>query len=329
MREGILLVSLDFELMWGFYDLPKRKEVVEAVLGARKAIPKLLTLFTRYEIHATWATVGFLLFETKKDLLAAIPEKRPQYHERRLDPYTYLNEVVGEGEKRDPLHYGLSLVEQIVGVPGQEIGTHTFSHYLCLEEGANPSTFEADLEAAIAAGKRLGLKTNSLVFPRNQFHPSYLSQLQKAGILVYRGNARSWIYQPAPSAHYNHPVKKLLRLIDVYVNLTGSNTYPLPLDVKEGPLNMPRSRFLRPYIKSLAHLESLRLSRIKGEMLKAARNGHVYHLCLHPHNFGTNVTENFRFLEEILKYHRLLRQNYGMQSINMGEAWKKVSEFSN
>ena len=60
---------------------------------------------------------------------------------------------VGENETSDPYHFGFSLIEMIQETPNQEVGTHTFTHYYCLENGQNKEHFEKDLEAVSSLGK--------------------------------------------------------------------------------------------------------------------------------------------------------------------------------
>src|SRR4051794_3707314 len=76
-QQGVFCVSLDFELYWGVRDKLSLVEYRDNLLGVRNAIPRMLALFQEYEIHATWATVGLLFFETKQQLLRALPEIRP------------------------------------------------------------------------------------------------------------------------------------------------------------------------------------------------------------------------------------------------------------
>jgi len=317
---GIFLISLDFELAWGILDLPGKKTYLPRVIGARKAIPKILDLFAHHDIHATWATVGFLFFETKEELLEALPGERPRYKEKKLSPYDYLH-VVGRDEKSDGLHFGASLIEKIMGTPGQEIGTHTFSHYCCLEEGVDMVSFESDVAAALRAGERFGLQLESFVFPKNQYNPAFLPILREMGIKTVRGNAQSWIYAPASKMQYNTTGKRILRLTDAYVNLTGHNVYPSQVLGKDIPINLPRSRFLRPYIKSLGFLEPRRLKRILDDLDAAAASDGLYHLCLHPHNFGEDMDTNLRFLNRILSHFSNLRKRTGMKSLSMRETY--------
>ncbi len=322
--KSIFVISIDFELMWGMLDLPHKEQYHSNILGVRAAIPRILELFKAFQIHATWATVGFLFFRTKEELLSALPRIKPQYKDRHLSPYEYLY-TIGKNEEEDRLHFGASLIEKIMTLTGQEIETHTFSHFYCLEDGFDPAAFKADLLAAKDVALRRGITLVSLVFPKNQFNPVCLPILKEIGIKAYRGNAPSWIYTAAPGEAYTTLPKKAFRLFDAYLNLTGSNTYvPSPPHDSE-PLNIPRSRFLRPYSGRLRWLEPLRLSRIKQEMREAAQSGRCYHLCLHPHNFGRDMEKNLSFLEGVLEHFSRLREETGMVSMNMKEVYEWVT----
>ena len=50
---GQLIVSLDFELFWGMLDCSTLEAYGANVLGGRDAIPRLLELFKKYNIHGT------------------------------------------------------------------------------------------------------------------------------------------------------------------------------------------------------------------------------------------------------------------------------------
>ena len=101
---GTFVVSLDFELHWGVRDHRTIADYRDNLLGVRRVIPALLALFSEFGVRATWATVGFLFFETIDELLAAIPAELPHYADRKLDPYAALNEV-GRDEAEDPFHF--------------------------------------------------------------------------------------------------------------------------------------------------------------------------------------------------------------------------------
>jgi len=320
MKTGALIISLDFELFWGVRDHRTLRDYGAKILGVRKAIPAMLELFKEFGIHATWATVGFLFFDRKQDLLACCPETKPSYNNKALSPY---NEVtsIGETEQDDPYHLGRSLLELIRTYPGQEIASHTFSHYYCLEPGQDARAFSADMQAAVRVASTLGIKMESLVFPRNQTRPEYLDCCHNAGIHCYRGNENNWIYS-AGAAEDQSSLRRILRLADSYLNLTGHNTYPWP--TTNGMLNLPSSRFLRPFSRRLAWADPLRKRRIESAIRHAARNGEIFHLWWHPHNFGANLPENLQFLRGLLECFAAMRTRHGIESLNMAEAAERT-----
>jgi hypothetical protein len=59
-------------------------------------------------------------------------------------------------------------------------------------------------------------------------------------------------------------------------------------------------------------------------MSHAAKKNLTYHLWWHPHNFGANQEENFRFLEKILIHYQKLHKKYGFESYSMSELARKL-----
>jgi peptidoglycan/xylan/chitin deacetylase (PgdA/CDA1 family) len=313
---GIFTVSLDLELYWGVRDKRSIQDYEENLRGERQAIQEMLAIFDAYGVHATWATLGFIFFADIAELRAQLPRDTPAYSNSGLSPYPYIQEH--EWGADDQYHFAPELIELIRRHPGQEIGSHTFSHYYCLEPGQTADAFRADLTAAIDTAKACGIEIHSLVFPRNQANPAYLSLLHELGIRCYRGNENALAYKPRNQEQQNAWVRGL-RLLDAYINVTGHNTYSIEEYARSRPFNIPSSRFLRPYSPSFAWIEELRFRRIKQAMRHAAVNNRLFHLWWHPHNFGAHVAENQRFLGRILAYYEQLRRRYGMQSLNMGE----------
>ncbi len=299
------------ELNWGVHDVFTLDNYGTNLLGSRRVIPQLLQLFTRYETHVTWAIVGMLYCKNKKELEERLQNIDITYDDPTLSPYHILKQV-GENEWNDPYHYASSLIEMIRKTKNQEVGTHTFTHFYCLEEGQNSADFEKDLLAA----REVDQEVTSLVFPRNQTNEDYLKVCERHGILAYRGNEKHWIYK-AFNKKNNTPVKRILRLTDAYINLTGHHNYSLSSISTKPIVNIPSSRFLRPYNKRLKVLEGLRLRRIKNGLTYAAKTNSYYHLWWHPHNFGRDITENLLFLEEILKHVDYLKKEYNFQSLHM------------
>jgi hypothetical protein len=313
----VFVISLDFELHWGVCDRLTVDDYRENLLGVRQAIPAMLSLFREFGIHATWATVGFLFFDRRECLLAAAPAERPTYADPGLSSYNVLP-TLGSDEAADPYHFGRSLLEQIRDTPHQEIATHTFSHYYCLERGQTVDQFRADLLAAREAARRLGVELVSIVFPRNQVARPYLEVCADLGISAYRGNERTWFYRPATQ---DSPglLRRAMRLADTYVNLSGHHAVSPSDAVEQHLVNVPASRFLRPYNRRLRPLEPLKLRRITGSMTHAAERGLLYHLWWHPHNFGRDVAKNVRLLTAILEHFSRLSASHGLRTLTMSE----------
>ena len=94
----------------------------------------------------------------------------------------------------------------------------------------------------------------------------------------------------------------------------------------EGPLvNVPSSRFLRPFHPRLAPLDGLRLRRIEKAMEQAALTGGTFHLWWHPENFGANLAENLQMLGRVLDVFERLRGEHGMWSRSMHEIAKRTA----
>ena len=318
-------ISLDFELFWGVRDHRTLENYGSSILGARKAIPQMLDLFKEYEIHATWATVGFLFYENKTALLADLPQKFPSYKNQKYSPYTSLD-TLGQNEETDLYHFGLSLIKKIQTTPFQEISTHTYSHYYCLEEGQSIEEFDMDITKAVEVARKNGVEIKSIVFPRNQFNEAYLSILKNHNITIYRGNEESWLYD-ARNRETESIYRRALRFVDSYFNISGHHIHDLAA-INKGKefINIPASRFLRPYSPKLKRVEKSKLNRIKKSMLAAARENKMFHLWWHPHNFGSFTEENCRFLKSILDYYLVLKKEYGMTSLNMAELATTVYE---
>ncbi len=319
-QKGTLVISLDFELFWGMTDVTTLEEYGQNVLGVRRAIPAMLELFKRYDVHVTWAVVGMLTPPSKDALVAALPKEQPQYADMRYSNYQYLKTAnVGPDEVRDPYHFGASLLRLVQGVRNQEIGSHTFSHYYCTEEGQTLKDFAADVDAHEASLRPFGVRPLSMVFPRNQWREEYLPLLGERGFTSFRGNQHGWVYASRPRAT-EHLFLRLLRLADAYLPIFGYHTYSHAVMRRTSlPHNIPASFFFRPYSRSLAFFEPLRLWRLRAALTRAARRGEAVHLWWHPHNFGTHTDQNIAHLESVLKHFVLLKERYNMRSLTMAE----------
>jgi peptidoglycan/xylan/chitin deacetylase (PgdA/CDA1 family) len=325
-QTGKFIISLDFELMWGVRDLVTIEQYGNHLRGVHTAIPLMLQSFAKYQVGATFATVGFLFFENKAQLLQHLPRRQPQYQNTNLSPYhSHIQQQVGDSYPADLYHFGSHLIQLIRDTPGQEIATHTFSHYYCQEPGQTVADFEADIQMAVAVAKKQGIAIKSIVFPRNQYNAAYLQVCYQNGITSVRGNEASWLYQ-ARAYDKETLFRRALRLADAYLNITGHNCYSDADMCATQPFNIPASRFLRQYKPKLKMLEGLRLKRITTAMTHAAKNKLAYHLWWHPHNFGINQNQNMAFLEKILDHYQSLHRQYNFTNYTMAGLAKQLEE---
>lgn len=314
MTKPILVISLDFELFWGVADSRTIAGYRNNIEGEWNAIPRMLRLFRQYGVQATWATVGMLMCRDHKQWREIRPSIMPGYLRQQCSTYL-MDKVAFEYPK---LFFARPLVEQILETPGQEVATHTYSHFFCGEKGATPEQFVADLACAQSVASDMGVRCSSLVFPHNQVRKDFVDELAKAGIHAYRGNPDHWLYH---GGHFTPGgiAGRAIRFADAWLPLTGAHVAHVETS-DNGPINVPASLFLRPWSSRLTAIESIRLARLKQAMTTAARQGGICHLWWHPHNFGVNMEPNIAVLESLLRHYCILRDQYGMRSLTLAAA---------
>lgn len=311
---GTLVISLDFELIWGVFDKVDYNEKKLYFKNTLKVIPKILQLFEDYNISCTWAIVGMLFNENWEEWNSNISTEIPRYSNDELSAYKYGKTIIPK--EIEFMCFAKDLIKEISSSPNQEIGSHTYSHYYCLEDGQNIDSFRADLESAITIAGTMGIELKSLVFPRNQLNEHYLKICYDLGITSVRSNPKSWYWKDTEK---NKLLNKVFRTGDAYIGI-NDKSYDLK-DIKTNksqPILQPASRLLRPFTGNKL-INKLKLKRIKSEMLFAARNNEIYHLWWHPHNFGNNPEQNLIDLKDLLEHFKKCKQDFGFQSLNMNE----------
>ncbi len=314
IKNGYLVISLDFELLWGVFDKVNHREKETYFKNTREIIPEILNLFTEYEIHSTWATVGMLFNSSWKEWQDNVPEVLPIYQNNNLSPYQFIKSV--KSEEVEFCCFARDLIQQVNATPNQEIATHTYSHYYCLEKGQTLSSFEADLRKAINVAGKMGIELKSLVFPRNQFNEDYLSVCYKLGIENVRSNPTDWYWR---DTHESSLSKKIFRTGDAYIGKYNKSYNLNDIELPDNsPIAQKASRFLRPF-SGIKALDKLKVQRIKSEMTFAARNKQVYHLWWHPHNFGNFPEKSLSDLKILLEHYDKCKRKYEFTSLNMRE----------
>jgi len=321
-QPGALVISLDFELHWGMRDRVRPSDPAFTDLSASRAVVvELCDLFAQRGIRATWATVGFLFASTRSELAVFLPRTRPVYRQPELDPY---RETVGDDEASDPEHLAGSQVRLVASTPGQEVASHTFSHFYCLEDGQDEESFRADLAAAQAIAAQHDLQLTSLVLPRNQWNPRYAAAVIDNGFNCYRGPQPSWGHKSKQHDKQN-AFNRASRLVDTYTGLTPPPTMAWnQVQEDNGLCNVAASAFLRPFEPRRRLVEPLRQSRLRGGLRDAARRGRIFHLWWHPHNFARHPGQCFALLNNLLDEFDRLATSEGMRSLSMRDVAETV-----
>ena len=65
-NNSYFIISIDLELIWGGFFL--KKNYHKNILDEKKVVKKLLELFYKYKISATWACVGLLFYKNLEQL---------------------------------------------------------------------------------------------------------------------------------------------------------------------------------------------------------------------------------------------------------------------
>lgn len=323
---GIFIISLDFELQWGRFDkIVLDAQVQKSLLNTRSIVPEKLKLFQASGIHATWATVGMLFNKSVSEWEKNKPELLPAFENNIRSSYQYITNN-GFTSQEDEYHFANDLIYQISKTNGQEIATHTYSHYYCLEKGNTAEQFRSDLHAAKKMAAAQNIQLNSLVFPRNQYNNIYLEICREEGITAVRTNPYNWYWSPTTDEGI---IRKVFRSGDAYLPIGKSKIYTKELIKSEQsslPHQLPASRLYRAWQPKYPLLNKLKLERIKNEMTMAAVTGSYYHLWWHPENFGNYPMECMKELEQIVSHYQMLASKYSFQSLTMFEATQTLNQ---
>lgn len=319
MSDSSLIISLDFELHWGRFDKYPIEEYQLYYQNTIRSIPKILSLFERYQINATWATVGMLMAESWEEWETYAPQIKPNFLQEKYSAYLW-------GKQKFSIDFeGLfasGIVNEIIQCPGQELASHTFSHYYTGEEGGSLEAFRSDLMASKKIAKdKFGVDLESLVFPRNQYNDGVLEIAAACDFKTARINPSDWFWK---ETNHENLLKKIFRTGDTLIPMGKPVYFDLDKCIQSPLIQIPASRLLRPY-KTGSIFNRRRIERIKSELKRACDLHQSYHLWWHPHNFGFCPEENIRVLEELLQYVAGLIQQGDLRSLSMRGVYEKMN----
>lgn len=300
LERGVFTFSLDFELLWGTLETLGPDTLRRQCQFEREAvIDRLLTLFTEFEIPATWCIVGHLFLENCERPASLSPQAR--WH-RRAD--------FAKHESAGCVFCGRGLIEKIRAclVP-QEIGCHTFTHPVFSEEHCSRAAAKDEIEACVQVAEEMGITLRSFVFPRNQV--GHLELLRDYGFLSFRG----------PEPHEAHGLPNWRdRLAHLWAVCTASQPFVYePELTASGLWNIPGSMIYFPMHGRRRYLPLfLRVRRAMKGLQAAVKQKKVFHLWAHPTNFADEPEQMFAGLRTIIAHAAQLRERGQLDIQPMG-----------
>ena len=309
LDRGACVLSIDTELAWGGAHRRDGTEGRHRFAAERDVIDRMLALFARYDIAATWAVVGHLFLDACDD------DGRGPHPELVTPDYDWLGDDWLAVDPcttlaADPHWYGRDIVDAILACPvRQEVGSHSFSHVIVVDPACTPAVLDSELGAATALAAARGVDLRSFVYPRNKV--AQVALLGDHGFRCYRGG------RPAPPfAGRPGWQRRALGVVDKVRPLGGSAVLPAAGD--GAVWNVPQTYLFDPAAspRMPARLWSRRpIARLR----QAARHRSLFHLWFHPYNVTAAPERSLDALDRICAAAARLRDAGRLDVVTMGD----------
>lgn len=303
LERAVFVISIDTEMAWG---LNHRPGEVYRYPNERQDLRRLLELFDRYEIPATWAIVGHLMLD-RCDQVGGRPHPeitRPEY-----------DWVPGDWFARDPCTdaaaapdwYAPDLLPLIQATAVEhEIASHGFSHMMAGEAGCSRAAYDSELRAAVAAAADRGVRLRSIIHPRNSL--GHLDLLPEHGFVAYRGR------RPTMTA------TRWQRLVDLSVGSDRTAVRPM----NEGQVwNLPATIMFT--IDPRPRTWRLWIRQVERRLDQAVRRRSMFHLWFHPHNLRDRPDQALAALDFLCRSAARHRDAGRLDTVTMGALASRLS----
>ncbi len=310
MKKGIFCISIDYEFAWGYADTPLSDADKKRIEKEVDIVNRLIILFQKYNVPATWAVVGHLL-EKNCSWNGNMPHPeypRPIYVNEKND---WFFQHPKKEKKDDVLWFdSKKLIEKIAQSKiNHEIGSHSYAHLLYNEKTTQKKAIDVDIENMERVHIDNEFSSLSFIFPRNV--EGYHKKLEEAGVKYYRGNSKKW-YDKLPGLAY-----RLGHLVDYF--LPGVRT-TVPQIHNSGLINIPESMlFLGRNGMRKIITPSKMLRKARSGLKKASQRKEIFHLWFHPSNFSYDTETQFAVFEDILREAVQLREKKDLNIMTMSE----------
>ena len=205
----------------------------------------------------------------------------PQYLDPRLAPPKELPSLDPAGR----LHFAPDLVELVARAPGQELGSHSFSHFFYGEPGFVCRDATADATAVAELFERkFGSPPRSFVFPRNQV--GFVDVLEQHGLRHVRTNPATAVWN-APIGVREWGPLRAVRFAESFIGMSPA---------RRAGAAVPASGLVRLNLpEPLFRAHRVALARATSRL----RDDEFLHLWFHPHGLGDAPAQRVARLESV------------------------------
>ncbi len=308
-----LIISIDAELAWGSHNL--KTLFKERISSSRSSWIKILDLFDRYEIPATWAIVGHLFLNRCDGVHKGHSAGKDWFHR---DPGGVIDE--------NPNWFGIDLINQILEAEmNHEIGCHSFSHVEF--DSAKRDVVESELQHCLEAAKKMNVDLKSFVFPKNKI--GYQNLLKKYGFTCYRGlKPPSW-YDKI-SLQRRGVITENIRKGSKFLDFTVIRTKPIivnPIIDEFGLINIPASLKVFSFEGKAREISDKLFGdpvwfKIKKGINFITKNKGILHLWFHPNDLTQE--KDFKRLVKILRFINKKKKETDLEVKTMKDVAEKV-----
>ena len=261
------IISLDCEGKWGMADhlQPYHHELLTDAALAR-AYERLVALFARYEVPATFAFVmAFTLAPDERERFRT--ELLGDDGDAWLRPY---HEDLAAGRQQG-WHVPQAL-DIIRAAAIHEVACHSFCHRPLGDRSISAAGAASELSSAHDVARLKGIPLETFIFPRNEV--GHLAELRSAGFIGYRERLQ-------------RPRGKLGRALSLADELNMWTSAQRATPAREGLVPIPSGRFLNWRFGARRWVPAAVTRARWRHQLRRAGCGDVVHLWLHPHNLIT------------------------------------------
>lgn len=308
-ERGVVILSLDTEQIWGYFDLCNERQFEQRYPDATGAHLRLLTCLERAGVPATWLLVGGMSLQgtsgARDRCMAGLPND-------------WKAKIPAGDEGTAPLWYRPSFVQLLrKATPFQEIGLHGgLTHFIWTDPRATRDVVKWELAAGIKALSKASIRPLSFSFGREA--EAHLDLLPAHGILCYRGRTVSRAFRLGPTL-----CGKMARLLDEFRRSSPAPVWPE--EAMPGLWRIPASLFLYPISRSRTAIVGLRsrIQRFSRGIEAAIQHRGIFHFCLHPENLCESP-DGFSMFDEMLERLVVNRSRGDIEILTMGEVASRM-----